>query len=213
MGACRTDLATFCPGTEAGGGKRVQCLAANKDKLSPACSIAIEARLTKAGAKQTAKADAAAAPSATAPGTPPVAQAQSTAPTAANPGVTLPPAAAAPNLKAAIPAGPRGPGAMAVCREDLKALCGTLAAGSGGKMRCLRDNQAKLSPECGAAVSAKKEVGQQTRAACKEDAQRLCGAVKGPERRACLVKNDAQLSPACSGAMQAAAAARAAKAN
>lgn len=41
-----------------------------------------------------------------------------------------------------------------LCRIDAKALCSTVEKGKGGRMKCLRDNVAKLSPACAQAVAA-----------------------------------------------------------
>ena len=59
---------------------------------------------------------------------------------------------------AAVPAQPGAAGAgaavgqpkkrMAACRADMKALCGDVQKGGGAKIACLRDNSAKLSPDC-----------------------------------------------------------------
>jgi hypothetical protein len=41
---------------------------------------------------------------------------------------------------------------MAACRTDLASLCQDAERGSGRRMACLRDNQAKLSPDCASAL-------------------------------------------------------------
>lgn len=69
LAACRTDLATFCQNVDAGGGRKIACLAQHRDKLSAECAAVVDAR--KAGVKLGADAGAAppaAAPSAPAPG-------------------------------------------------------------------------------------------------------------------------------------------------
>ena len=65
---------------------------------------------------------------------------------------TSPPATAP---AASTPAAP-GPGkqAMSACRPDMAALCGNVEQGGGKKIQCLKDNQAKLSPDCKAAIQA-----------------------------------------------------------
>ncbi|HRD78086.1 MAG TPA: hypothetical protein PK264_19460, partial [Hyphomicrobiaceae bacterium] len=51
MAACQTDLATFCPGIEAGGGRKMKCLAENRAKLSPECGVTVDLRLARKAAK------------------------------------------------------------------------------------------------------------------------------------------------------------------
>ena len=177
--ACSTDLATFCQGIEAGGGKKMRCLMDNQSKLSPACATSIETRrATRAGRLgegQLAQAPAA-APVPPAPGAAPV---------------TAPPPAAA--LPALVPVR----GAMRACRTDMATLCATIATGGGRKLRCLMDNQAKLSPDCAAAVSAGATKVKAGRAACADDAVKFCADARGPQRQQCLASNQAQLAPAC----------------
>jgi hypothetical protein len=54
--------------------------------------------------------------------------------------------------KAAKRAEGKGGGKMAVCRADSKALCADVERGGGRKVVCLKANEAKLTPECAAAV-------------------------------------------------------------
>ena len=120
MAACRTDLATFCQSVEAGGGKKVRCLIENQAKLSPDCAATIQTRADKRADR---KADASNAAGAVVP---------------AQPGAA--PAGAA--------VGEPKKKRMGACRADMKALCGDVQKGGGAKIACLRDNTAKLSPDC-----------------------------------------------------------------
>lgn len=43
--------------------------------------------------------------------------------------------------------------ARQACRADAQTLCATAAKGNGGVMRCLRDNEAKVSPACAQALA------------------------------------------------------------
>jgi hypothetical protein len=200
-GACRVDAATHCKGIEAGGGRRMQCLSANRDKLSPECASVVDARIASKADRQ---ANAAAGPktaqtAAPLPGMP--------GPSTTTPATGQPPAGATgPVLPVEIPKGAQPAGGadarpMAACRQEMKALCGAVTAGGGARRRCLVENQAKLSPACSAALTARQDVQADGRIACKADAQRLCGLSKGPDRRACLQQNLAQLSPDCSAAL------------
>lgn len=179
MAACRADIAAFCKGIEAGGGKRVQCLQANEARLQPDCAAAIDSRREAKGPRGAHAA-------------PPV------APTGPQTGAPVP-SASAPT--AAVPAEATVRPMMA-CRADVKTLCASVPVGRGEKMKCLRENQAKLSPVCADAIAARqaerKDTRADVRAACKGDSRAFCKGSKGPERRACLTTNLAKLSPACS---------------
>ncbi len=127
---------------------------------------------------------------------------QSTAPAAA-------PAAPTDETKAptarGLEPGKRG-GRLAACRTDAAAYCADAA--KGGRRQCLRDNAAKLSPECQAAlanVGGGKGKGQGRRAACRGDVQTVCAGVekgKGAIGK-CLRENVAKLSPACAATIEA----------
>lgn len=180
MAACRTDVATFCAGIEAGGGKKMRCLQDNRTKLSPGCAASVDARLASRAA---GSGDPGAVVPPPAPGqTTPQAQ---------------PPAKGASPLPAATPLRL----SMRACRTDAATLCASVERGRGGRIKCLMDNQAKLSAECTAAITAVRSQQQQqqqtNRAACTADVAKLCPDARGPARQQCLQANQAQLSPAC----------------
>ena len=41
---------------------------------------------------------------------------------------------------------------FAACRDDLKSFCATVEKGGGRKVKCLKDNEAKLQPGCKAVL-------------------------------------------------------------
>jgi len=45
--ACQADFEKFCPGVEPGGGRVVECLAKQLDKLTPQCKAVVEAHMPK----------------------------------------------------------------------------------------------------------------------------------------------------------------------
>ena len=50
--ACAGDVKTLCPGVEPGGGRLMQCLHQNSEKVSPKCKSALaEAKAARGGAK------------------------------------------------------------------------------------------------------------------------------------------------------------------
>ena len=182
MSACRTDAATYCQNVEAGRGRRMACLNENKAKLSPECAQAIEGRGGRAAGAQPAPAG-------------------SPAPAAVGPSPQqgpAPPGTAQPRAKGA-------GGRMAACRTDLATFCATAAKGGGERMKCLKENQSKLSPDCQASLA---QLGQQARTlqtACAADRQTLCAGVQkgGGAILQCLKSNRDKLSPACGEALSA----------
>ena len=94
---------------------------------------------------------------------------------------------------------------MAACRTDAATFCVGAAKGGGERLKCLKANQAKLSPECQASLS---QVGQQARnvrTACKGDRETLCAGVQQGRGAIlqCLKSNKDKLSPACGEALSA----------
>jgi hypothetical protein len=139
LAACGTDLATFCPGSEAGGGRKMRCLMDNRAKLSPACATSVDARLSQRAARLGGT-DVAQATPGTTPGT--------------APGATPPPAASpATPIQAATPAARPIRASMRACRTDTATFCASVEKGGGRKVKCLIENQAKLSPDCAAAIN------------------------------------------------------------
>ena len=64
-----------------------------------------------------------------------------------------PPAAASMPPAAAAPGAHRQAGALAACRSALQTLCADVEKGGGRKVKCLKDNEAKLTPECKTALA------------------------------------------------------------
>lgn len=122
-----------------------------------------------------------------------------------------------------------GPGrqALAACRGDMQTLCGGIERGGGRKIACLKENQAKLSPGCQAAIStvlARFGAGRATtaaalpplaasggaptangdvRQACHADIATVCAGVEkgGGRIGKCLKDNAGKLSPGCQAAI------------
>ncbi len=197
LAACKTDVATFCPGVEAGGGRRIACLQENAAKLSTECAQVVESRGESKKLKRERRA-------LREDGTAPAAESQAAAKPTAEPGAV--PAAAGPaggSPQVMAKAGKRG-GRMAACRTDAATFCASAEKG-GGKIRCLQENQAKLSPECQAVVSQRVMQAGNLRTACKVDRETLCANVQrgGGRTVQCLRENVAKLSPACGEALSA----------
>jgi hypothetical protein len=46
---------------------------------------------------------------------------------------------------------------FAVCHQDMQKVCGNVQPGEGRIVKCMMDNQARLSPPCAALIAKKKE--------------------------------------------------------
>lgn len=111
--------------------------------------------------------------------------------------------AAAAGLAAAVfaasptPAAAQG-GAMQVCREDVARLCAGIPRGGGAIARCLAEHESELSGACREQLSEHRERREQVRAACADDAQRLCpDSEPGRGLARCLEQHRAELDDAC----------------
>ena len=150
LAACRADIATLCAGVPRGGGGVAKCLVENKAKASPECQAAID-QVAKRRDRQAA-------------------------------GLSGPAKAGRP---------------LAACQTDIATHC----AGSLEKpAKCLRENRAKLSAECQAALQGVVQTRAKVTEACKSDAATLCAGDAGKPGKLvrCLRGNEAKLSPGCS---------------
>ncbi len=192
LAACRTDARTFCQNVEAGRGRRLACLVENKDKLSPDCATALDARGQNGSKSGAAAVEGTAIPT---QGTPIQPRPAQVTPAQVTPAQGSPPLAANAENR-------RG-GRMAACRTDAATFCANAAKGGGERLKCLKENQSKLAPDCQAAIA---QVGSQMRnfrQACKADREALCSNVqKGSGGIVqCLKSNRDKLSPACGEAL------------
>jgi Cysteine rich repeat len=210
MAACGPDLAKLCPGIEAGGGKKMRCLADNRSSLSPGCSDAMNARLARRGAVIAQAAGSVPGPVPGAGQVPAQAPAATPMPPASGqPPGTLPPPAttrSATPPAAALPKASPLAANMRACRTDMATFCGSVEKGGGRRIKCLMDNQAKLGPDCAAAIASAQSQKQAAQESCAADIAKLCPTARGPARRQCLDANTAQLSPGCADRLAARAA-------
>jgi hypothetical protein len=132
--ACRSDFIANCAGVTPGGKEAYACLLRNNDKLSPACSTAVNA--------VAAKPQAPAAPAEPAP----AAEEPTTTPSAASP--TEPPAKATETS----PQDQFKAVRQACTLNDFMAHCSWIAPSSPELLPCLKANAADLSAACQAAV-------------------------------------------------------------
>ena len=90
------------------------------------------------------------------------------------------------------------------CREDAERLCKGVEPGDGRIVQCLKQHEADLSPACKQKRDSFRERMQEIRAACEEDAQKLCSDVRpgGGRIAQCLRSHKNELSQACSEAIR-----------
>ncbi len=102
------------------------------------------------------------------------------------------------DLEAKGPKEKKGNGLIEACKADLDKLCAGVKDGPGGKMRCLKENEAALSEGCKAKFGEQKEKMQKANP-CLADVEKFCKDVKPGEGRiiACLKTHDAELSAEC----------------
>lgn len=165
LSACRADMQTLCADVERGGGRKLQCLAENRDKASAECQAAMQAMLDGSGERS------------------------------------------GKGRREGRGAGGKGAAQrLAACATDLATHCADVG-GEGrprgaARMQCLKQNTAKLTPDCAAAVQQLDDTRRQARQACAADAQAHCAtAERGPALMQCLVSNVGKLSPACAAAV------------
>jgi hypothetical protein len=131
-------------------------------------------------------------------------------------GAAPPPAvaqSASPDIPDTLGAPGAGRAAMSACRADMAAFCNGLGRGGGRKFACLKENQAKLSAPCQAAIQTVVDQrgqmgggrghghgkGGKAMAACRADIASVCAGV--PKGKGgvgmCLRENAAKLSQPC----------------
>lgn len=160
MAACRADMKTLCAGVERGKGAKLKCLVENKDQASVECQAVMASIQERGGKRAGNKADkagkvgrfaacqgdiAALCPEAAKGGGRAQCLRQNEAKVSPACGVALK------ELKDARLNGAKQ--AREACKPEAQALCGTSEKGKGGLMKCLRENEAKVSPTCGQALA------------------------------------------------------------
>jgi hypothetical protein len=90
------------------------------------------------------------------------------------------------------------------CASDAKSFCGDVKRGGGAIKECLAANQAKLSPDCKAAIQGRKALASSIKDACADEVQAHCGGVeRGAGRvRDCLAEHSGDLSQDCKDALE-----------
>jgi hypothetical protein len=134
--ACRADYQANCASIPPGGAASLQCLQKNISNLSPSCQSAVRAVAAPAEPKADAK-----------PESGPPAATTETAPMPAAPKAAASAAVKKPdNAKIAA--------IRSACRADYQSNCAGVPTGGAAALKCLRQNEAKLSASCQRAVDA-----------------------------------------------------------
>lgn len=91
------------------------------------------------------------------------------------------------------------PRPVQACKQELATLCPDVAAGEGGRIKCLRDNGPRLSPACADSLKAARVQAQDVLKTCNADRERLCGAAgsKPADQLKCLREKQADLGSDC----------------
>jgi hypothetical protein len=93
--------------------------------------------------------------------------------------------------------GERG-GLRGACKADFQQYCADVAQGGGARLKCLKDNQDKLSADCKSALAAMSSA----REACAQDAAKYCAdSQRGADRLKCMTANKDKLSDGCKAAL------------
>jgi hypothetical protein len=89
------------------------------------------------------------------------------------------------------------------CKADADKLCAG-ATDREGRMKCMKDHQADLSPACQAEMQKMKEKFEAFKTDCGSDMQKYCSTAEdGPwAKRKCLQDHQADLTPACQAHLQ-----------
>lgn len=89
------------------------------------------------------------------------------------------------------------------CKADVEKFCAEVEPGEGRIVKCLKENEAKLSEECKKNKEHMKEEIKakvhEVKEACSEDIKKLCPSEKPGKGRVlhCLKDNEASLSKEC----------------
>jgi len=85
------------------------------------------------------------------------------------------------------------------CAGDVAKFCGNVQQGEGRIAKCLKQNEAQLSPGCKMHLVQVKEALKEAHQACEDDITMFCGGVQPGEGRImqCLKANKSHLSRKC----------------
>jgi len=94
------------------------------------------------------------------------------------------------------------------CKADIEKFCKNVKPGEGRIVKCLKEHQEELSPECqerGKAAKAKVRARiQALQEACRNDLEKFCAGAKagGGRKIRCLKQHEAEVSADCKSALE-----------
>lgn len=85
------------------------------------------------------------------------------------------------------------------CQQDMQTFCGSVEPGEGRLMKCMKENEAKLSPACKAQRDKMKAAMKDIKEACHDDYEKFCADVKPGKGRGmkCMKEHKDELSQTC----------------
>lgn len=85
------------------------------------------------------------------------------------------------------------------CANDMQTYCGTVQMGEGRMMKCMRENESKMSAECKEHMNSMKAAMKEVKEVCQDDWHKFCKDVKPGKGRimSCMKEHKADFSQAC----------------
>ena len=85
------------------------------------------------------------------------------------------------------------------CSEDIAKYCKGLQPGKGSIVKCLQENESKLSDQCRARLKESRKRLETAREVCAADVRKFCKGIKpgGGRIAKCLAQHAGELSPEC----------------
>ncbi|MDG0817324.1 cysteine rich repeat-containing protein [Bdellovibrio svalbardensis] len=85
------------------------------------------------------------------------------------------------------------------CEQDMATFCGTVEPGEGRVMKCMKENESKLSPACKSHIEKMKKEMKHVKEACHDDYEKFCSEEKPGKGRVmkCMKEHKDEMSQAC----------------
>lgn len=83
------------------------------------------------------------------------------------------------------------------CAKDRESFCAGVQPGEGRIVKCLKDNEDKLSAECKSSFEKTKSHRNEIKVACQDDAETLCPGMSKRELLKCLRSKKDEVSEKC----------------
>jgi hypothetical protein len=83
------------------------------------------------------------------------------------------------------------------CAKDRESFCAGVQSGEGRIVKCLKDNEEKLSAECKSSFEKTQAQRKEIKLACHDDAETLCPGMNRRELLKCLRSKKDEVSEKC----------------